>query len=487
LKKSIIISIEIYQKNISDFVVKFKMREFYLVFMKVLHVKLILVLFLCILFYLPFTGLSVKNASNNFNHGITILTSNSEEWIANYGANSGSQGNKVAIDSEGNVYVAGWYYNQSTTPSSNATLWKYSTSGVLLWVREWGGGFSDQARSIYIDALNNIYVTGYFYNSGYGYDIFIKKFSINGDILGTYNISSSIADYGNEVFVDPAGNIYITGYTSGVEGWTCYTAKLDPSGVILWDAFYGQNGSGNYDLGEGLIVDNDGNVFVCGYTESYTNGKGPLFLKYNSSGFLEFNISIPDFMGGEFFDIDMNSQGDVYLIGYCDYDLYLNPDIFICKYNRIGLSLWNYIGGTDLYDYGRAIIIDSNDNTYAICDTGQGAGMALRDIQIKKFNVDGQLIWDTIWTRGLTDNAMDAALDIESHDLYITGYSTAFSTSGIDSMILIKNPVLPDENDCSPDDGGNPMINLSISDILSIVNTGALIVVITAVALKLKK
>ncbi len=455
--------------------------------MKILYFKLSLFLSLCFLFYYPFAGLGFENVSDINQQSLTLLTSNPEEWIANYGANSGSQGNKVAIDSEGNVYVAGWYYNKSTSPSYNATLWKFSSSGELLWIREWGGGSSDQAKSIYIDSQDYIYVTGYFNeNPAYGKDIFIKKFSTSGVTISTYNISSSIADYANDIVVDQSGNIYITGYTDGLEGWTCYTAKLDGSGTILWNASYGQDGSENNDKGEGLIVDNDGNVFVCGYSTSYTNGKGPLFLKYNSSGFLIFNMTLTA-MKWEFFDIDMNSRGDIYLIGYCDYNQDGTSDFLICKYSKDGLSLWNNAWSSELYDYGRALAIDSNDNVYAICDTGQGAGMALREIQIKKFSIDGILLYETTWTRGLTDNAVDAMLNTKTNDLFITGYSTAFSTSDIDSMILIKNPLLPDESNSETQGGENIGITLSISDILSIVNTGAIAIVIVAAALKLRK
>lgn len=70
--------------------------------------------------------------------------------------------------------------------------------------------------------------------------------------------------------------------------------KLDSSGALLWNTFYG---SSAFDRGYGIIVDGSENVFVTGYSigswgdpvHAYNGNADIVTFKLNSSGALQWN------------------------------------------------------------------------------------------------------------------------------------------------------------------------------------------------------
>ena len=107
-------------------------------------------------------------------------------------------------------------------------------------------------------------------------------------------------DHGYGIAVDKDGNVYVTGVSTATWGtpinphsgaYDIIVLKLDSSGTLLWHTFHG---SGSYDYGYGIAVDNDGNVYVTGYSydtwgtpiNPYSDGSDIVVLKLNSSGTL---------------------------------------------------------------------------------------------------------------------------------------------------------------------------------------------------------
>jgi hypothetical protein len=107
-------------------------------------------------------------------------------------------------------------------------------------------------------------------------------------------------DIGNDIAVDAAGNVYVTGrsyYSSfpvtpgafqtvrhSVGPWdtTAFVAKFDPTGSRLIYATY-LGGEGGETTGEGIAVDAAGDAYVSGYTSSKSFPTTPGALR--SSGF----------------------------------------------------------------------------------------------------------------------------------------------------------------------------------------------------------
>ena len=83
-------------------------------------------------------------------------------------------------------------------------------------------------------------------------------------------------DYGKGIFVDPAGNAYITGQTNsgnpsrGREtrprrAYDAFAAKISTDGAVVWSTYLGGN---KEDAGLGITADSAGNAYISGDTYS---------------------------------------------------------------------------------------------------------------------------------------------------------------------------------------------------------------------------
>jgi len=69
------------------------------------------------------------------------------------------QGRAVAIDAQGNVYLTG-YTISLRDDTIDALLIKYTPAGELLWEKSWGRNDMDRAEAVAIDAQGNVYLAG---------------------------------------------------------------------------------------------------------------------------------------------------------------------------------------------------------------------------------------------------------------------------------------------------------------------------------------
>ncbi|MGA2669569.1 MAG: SBBP repeat-containing protein, partial [Ignavibacteria bacterium] len=185
-------------------------------------------------------------------------------WVKRFNGpfNSNNNATCMDVDSSGNIYVGGGSWSPDFMDNYYVAL-KYNSSGNLLWSSFYdGGGYSYIPFSIASDANGNVYefgVTGY---DGIHGNYFLIKFNSGGDTIWTRSIGSNPSGtLAKKVIVDKTGYIYLTGRISN----NIYTLKLNSTGDTLWSANY--NGTGNStDQPNDMFVDNNGNVYVTGYS-----------------------------------------------------------------------------------------------------------------------------------------------------------------------------------------------------------------------------
>jgi Beta-propeller repeat len=174
--------------------------------------------------------------------------------------------NAMAVDATGNVFVTG-------LSTGNGTGWdyatvKYNNSGKQLWVARYNGpgNGDDVANSLVLDSKGNVYITGWSVGNGTSYDYATIKYDNTGTQLwlARYNGSGNGEDLASSLAVDSAGNVYVTGWSTGSNNDVGYTTiKYDNNGNQLWVALYKSSGNGN-DFAPALAVDMEGNVYVTG-------------------------------------------------------------------------------------------------------------------------------------------------------------------------------------------------------------------------------
>jgi len=195
---------------------------------------------------------------------ICIDTARSEQWLS-IDTMAHGRGAAIALDSAGGVYTAGMIYGQAT----DIRVIKYDTLGNVCWRYIYDGPASsyDNASDIVADRWNNVYVGGYSTGITTYSDYTIIKLDSAGNEKWVYRYDgpNHARDEVDAIAVDPLGNTYLTGGSSG-SGWDICVVKVDSGGSERW--VYRYNGlAGGMDYGYDLALDDSAYIYIAGVSK----------------------------------------------------------------------------------------------------------------------------------------------------------------------------------------------------------------------------
>jgi len=285
---------------------------------------------------------------------VAKLDSNGETvWNTFIGSPYTDFGYDIAVDGSGNVYVVGeswqaWdkppYPVNEYTGNREVFAAKLLNNGTLDWYTFMGSAYYDYGYGITVDENGNVYVTGRS-SASWGnpvndftgsYDAFVAKLNSSGETVWNTFLGSAYDDVGYDIAVDGSENVYVAGYSarswgnpvnSYAEAGDAFVVKLDSNGETVWHTFIG---SSETDYGYGIAVDESGNVYATGNSE--TGWGSPK-------------------------------------IGYAG-----NKDAFVAKLDNNGALLWNTFMGSSETDYGYAIAVDGSIKVYVTGTSETGWG-----------------------------------------------------------------------------------------------------------------
>jgi hypothetical protein len=349
-------------------------------------------------------------------------------WVKGANGSGNEEGTAIAVDLSGNVYVAGNFFsatfrfgintlNNKVSTSTDIFLAKYTPTGDLTWVKNFGSKGNELVTDIKIDAAGNIYMTGTFesdtldfgngnqiYNTSVWVDLFVVKLNNSGIVQWARSAGGKDLDYSNSIAVDASGNVYITGYyTSDTlifnksplaqivtpPGFTydLFIAKYNNSGTFQWVR---NAGSDMDDRALSVAVDNNGNAIITGFfqSSSITFGSFPLtnennnsdmfLVKYNPTGDVIWTKIITGFWNETGNAITTDASGNIYVCGeYSSDNINIgaypltnsNPgqaseEIYVAKYNSSGTAQWAKTAQGINAEYAKDISVDANGNVY---------------------------------------------------------------------------------------------------------------------------
>ena len=337
---------------------------------------------------------------------------------------------------EGRRSVAGAWTLENTT--AGFRLGAYDTSKALVidptvaLATYIGGSGSDQAFAVALGADGSVFLTGNTVSANFpttlgsvqpmtggGSDLFVTRLNstFTTSLYSTF-LGGSGDDAGRGIAVDPAGNAYVTGFTTSTDFPTtpgafrlnrpigepagvadAFVVKLNPQGsALVYGTYLGGTGS---DVGLAIAIDLAGNAFVTGGTFSVdfprTLGASQLLLGGGRDAFVtSLNgtgtaLRYSTFLGGAGTDVGnaiaIDGAGSAYVTGsttcaaapcptVTDFPTTpgafapLRPpgeaagvtDAFVTKLDAVGAFVYStYLGGTGA-DEGLGIVIDASDH-----------------------------------------------------------------------------------------------------------------------------
>jgi len=370
-----------------------------------------------------------------------------EHWVALYNgpANDYDVAYGLAVDQAGNVYVTGLSVGIGSGVSDYATI-KYNSAGMQQWVARYAGPWEDSpSGGIALDLEGNVYVTGYSDQGPAGYvaNYATIKYDNSGNQqwVAEYDGPSNGNDYANDVAVDQAGNVYVTGASVSITSYDYATIKYDSLENQIWVARY--NGTGNSSDGADCIaLDSAGNVYVAGSSEGGSQtGYDYVAIKYDSMGN---QLWVARYSGqgaayDELSSLALDGNGNVYLTGVSDGGV-TEYDFATVKYDSSGNQLWvaRYNGPANSYDFANSLALGSNGDVYV---TGSAwFNLTAPDYVTIKYDTFGNQVWIVSYDGpgNSEDNAWSVALDL-SGNVYVTGNSTGDSSTGVDYATIKYN------------------------------------------------
>ena len=155
----------------------------------------------------------------------------------------------VVLDNAGHIYIAGWTkgaMGKTHYGLGDCYLSQLSSTGDLLWSRQFGSAEEEGFNCLAIDQNKNLYAggttSGVMGEANLGKtDGFFGKFDPDGNLLWMHQIGTNKDDELNNIHVSADGYVFIVGTTRGnlagkLGGGTydAFLAKYDANGNQIW-------------------------------------------------------------------------------------------------------------------------------------------------------------------------------------------------------------------------------------------------------------
>lgn len=356
------------------------------------------------------------------------------EWVATYSSQDSIVNTATAIDVNGNVYVTGYTYSVAT--GGDYTTIKYNSEGDILWVSNYTGtgNGTDRATALATDDDCNVYVTGYSFDSGSDLDYATIKYDSLGKELWVkrYNGPGNSTDVAKSLVVDTIGNVYITGFSEGAGTSNDYaTIKYDSDGLLQWIQRFDGAVRG-IDVANSLTIDDKGNVYVNGRSFSRTGFFDITTIKYHGKtgilGWVAITADSLPFSELRSFKeqivrtdpIVTDGSGNIYIATSTGSGS--NSDFLTIKLNTSGSMVWaELFDGMNLFDAAKTITVDKDNDVYV-----SGISQLTLDTMgyaVVSYYANGAVKWSNIYDAGLNPGSVNnvvIAVDSNAH-AYIAG------------------------------------------------------------------
>jgi hypothetical protein len=419
-------------------------------------------------------------------------------WATGLGGSQTTVAVGLAVDSSGNVYATGSLYGTGTFGSVTLTsaggydafLVKLNTSGTVVWADDFGGTGTDQAKTAAVDSTGNVFVAGQFQNtaafgsvsltSAGNFDAFVTKVLPTGVVSWAKSFGSAGTDCGQAVAADSTGAVTVVGQFSNTVtfgagtalesngGTDVFVLRLDGSGNFGWAQDFG---GGSNDTASAVVVDSHGGVTLSGsYVGPVVFGSNVLenlgtanifvaLLSANAappppSSVTGFGLGAGDLLSKA---TAVDAGGNMYIAGGFTGTVSFDPagvaaplvsnsssrDVYVARYASSDALLWAKDFGGSLSDLAYSLVFDSVSDSLYVAGTYVGSATfgnttltsttGATDSFLAKLDLNGNVLWAV--SAGGANTTQVNALGLDSAgNIYAAGQYTGTATFGSVSL-----------------------------------------------------
>jgi hypothetical protein len=297
--------------------------------------------------------------------------------------------NVVTVGGAFNTLTSSYYAGQIALINTNAVNTAKRTVGLV------GGAFNvyfydiaiDQNNFNYAAGTTSVYGNDHAYVMRFNTDLSLRYYRTVLGLTGTYVTSA------RSIEMDNSSNAYVAGLfnNSALGTSQALLYKLDVNGSVQWQKTL-SGGPINFEGFYSVDIDSSNNVYVAGATYQTVSTTNGLVAKYNSSGTLQWQVSISGGSSAFLKGIKVNSSGDIYIGGVVGVSG--SSAAFLAKLNSSGAIVWQRtLGGGGPISSFDDIALDNLGNIYGIGRTNINSGTAGYDYLIAKYNSSGVIQW----------------------------------------------------------------------------------------------
>jgi hypothetical protein len=371
-----------------------------------------------------------------------------------FAENKGDDNNEMvydlAVDFDGNTYIAGAFYSTEVT-FGNVTLYnsgeiytadafviKYDSNKNIVWAKSFGGNDNDYIANIEIAENNNIVISGTFLSSTltFGeselvntgiYDTYVAVLNSEAQAIWAMSFSSELDDTQNALAINSNNHIFVAGSFTG-ENFTAGNVTFQNNGIIpqTHDSYLAElNMEGEIINIQQITGDNDEKIYDLTIDENN-----------NLYAVGAFNSLIMNFGGNE-----INNT------------MVYRTDMFIVRLNEANEMTYGVAFGGDADDYLFSIAVDNEGYMYVRgpFDSEQlkigdftidnpNCGCGDYEMVTAKISPEGTPLWATKtggWLRLNLDNLLLSDIEVNSKgNVFVTGAFNSVKLNIADSVFM---------------------------------------------------
>jgi len=312
------------------------------------------------------TGHSSAGAGNSNQDYVTIHydAAGTERWVSRLNGVGDWHDYPMAmmLGDSGYLYLTGYSWGGATPQYDYLTVKLDTLNGDTVWTRRYDGTAiapkADYAYAVTQDDSQYVYVTGRAGEQGTWYDATTIKYTPAGTEvwINRFDAGWLGTDGGGHVKVDESFNVYVGGVVldASDDMYDFLTFRINPDNTVPWYQTF-DAGVEDDDSLTAMAVDDEGNVYVTGWTYVYQGDIDWMTIKYDAAGAKVWSASHQTLGEDDGpYGMVMDEFGEIYVTGFD----FAGPDENYCtvKYTEDDVGAFRIVLPDDSFRLGATVV-----------------------------------------------------------------------------------------------------------------------------------